>query len=161
MLLLIAYTFDLTSSKTQVPSVVLLLFFGWLVRQIAMLTGIEIPDLSVVLPVFGTIGLILILLESSMELELNHSKKKLILKSFFMALLPYVMLSFVLALAVSVLWQHNSSDRSFKCDTFMQPKQRHCHSQCKVFVGKEKRICYLRKQFFGYSRCTVLQSDAD
>ncbi len=98
VLLLIAYTFDLTSSKTQVPSVVLLLFLGWLVRQISMVIGIEIPDLSVVLPVFGTIGLILILLESSMELELNHSKKKLILKSFFMALLPYVMLSFVLAL---------------------------------------------------------------
>lgn len=97
VLLLVAYAFDLTSSKTKIPSVVLLLFLGWLVKQISIIIDITIPDLSIVLPVFGTIGLILILLESSMELELNRSKRKLILKSFLMALLPYVMLSFILA----------------------------------------------------------------
>jgi potassium/hydrogen antiporter len=97
VLLLIAYAFDLTSSKTRVPSVVMLLLLGWVVRQITSLLGLEIPDLTIVLPVFGTIGLILILLESSIDLELNPTKRKLILKSFFMALLPYVMLCFMLA----------------------------------------------------------------
>lgn len=34
VLLLIAYVFDLTTSKTKVPSVILLLLLGWSVRQL-------------------------------------------------------------------------------------------------------------------------------
>ncbi|HNW89893.1 MAG TPA: hypothetical protein PKN48_09535 [Bacteroidales bacterium] len=97
VLLLLAYAFDLSSSRTRVPAVVLLLLSGWLVRQGSIVLQINIPDLSIVLPVLGTIGLILILLESSMELELTRKKQPLIIKSFFMALLPYVALTFILA----------------------------------------------------------------
>jgi potassium/hydrogen antiporter len=97
VLLLIAYAFDITSSRTRVPSVILLLFLGWLVRQGAIVMDIKIPDLSIILPVLGTVGLILILLESSMELELTRKRRPMIVKSFFMALLPYVALTFGLA----------------------------------------------------------------
>jgi cell volume regulation protein A len=99
VLLLIAYVFDLTSSKTRIPSVILLLLLGWLVRQLVVAVNISIPDLTQLLPLFGTIGLILIVLEGSLELELNRSKAPVIGKSFIAALLPMLILSFFLAYA--------------------------------------------------------------
>lgn len=97
VLLLIAYVFDLTSSRTKVPSVILLLLLGWTVKQLAVWFGIQLPDFSPFLPVLGTVGLILIVLEGSLELELNKSKFGLIRKSFIGALLPMIALAFLLA----------------------------------------------------------------
>jgi potassium/hydrogen antiporter len=99
VLLLIAYVFDLTSSKTKIPSVILLLVLGWAVRQLTLLLDIHLPDFSPILPVLGTVGLILIVLEGSLELELNKSKFGLIRKSFFGALIPMIALAFLLAFA--------------------------------------------------------------
>ncbi len=97
ILLLIAYVFDLTSSKTRIPSVILLLLLGWVVRQLSIAIHIKIPDLSGLLPLFGTVGLILIVLEGSLELELNSSKTPVIKKSVIAALLPMLALAFLLA----------------------------------------------------------------
>ncbi len=99
VLLLIAYVFDLTSSKTKIPSVILLLLLGWTVRQLTVLLDIHLPDFSPILPVLGTVGLILIVLEGSLELELNKSKLGLIKKSFLGALIPMIALAFLLAFA--------------------------------------------------------------
>ena len=99
VLLLIAYVFDLTSSKTKIPSVILLLLLGWAVRQLTALLDIHLPDFSPILPVLGTVGLILIVLEGSLELELNKSKFGQIKKSFLGALIPLIALAFLLAFA--------------------------------------------------------------
>lgn len=99
ILLLIAYVFDLTASKTKIPSVILLLLLGWSVRQLTVLLDIQLPDFSPILPVLGTVGLILIVLEGSLELELNKSKIGLIRKSFLGALVPMIALAFLLAFA--------------------------------------------------------------
>ncbi len=96
-LILLAYIFDITSSKTKVPSVILLLLMGWLVKQISLSIGLSIPNLSPILPILGTIGLILIVLEGSLELELNASKFTLIKKSFAVALFPMLLLAFGVA----------------------------------------------------------------
>ncbi len=52
-----------------------------------------------ILPILGTVGLILIVLEGSLELELNRSKIKLINKSLWVALLPVFILAFLLDFA--------------------------------------------------------------
>jgi len=96
-LLLLAYIFDLTSSKTKVPSVILLLFLGFVVQRLAQLFKIDIPDLTPLLPILGTIGLILIVLEGSLELEFNKSKAPLIRKSFFASLFPMIALTALLS----------------------------------------------------------------
>ncbi|WP_186756594.1 cation:proton antiporter [Echinicola salinicaeni] len=96
-LLLIAYLFDYSFKKTKIPSVILLLLLGWLVKQGTMLFELDLPDLSNILPILGTTGLILIVLEGSLELELNKDKITLIKKSFFGALAPLLALSFLLA----------------------------------------------------------------
>lgn len=99
VLLLIAYVFDLTSARSKVPSVILLFLLGWAFKQLTVLLDIQLPDFSSALDVLGTIGLILIVLEGSLELEFNKSKLRLIRKSSFGALFPMLALAFILAFA--------------------------------------------------------------
>jgi potassium/hydrogen antiporter len=103
LLLLLAYVFDISSSKTKIPSVILLLILGWGVRQILSFFDVAIPDLTSVLPVLGTVGLILIVLEGSLELELSKSKIPVIGRSFALALLPMLLLSLALAYVFNYL----------------------------------------------------------
>lgn len=109
-LLLIAYVFDLTSSVTKIPSVLLLLLLGWLVRQVSQFMEMEIPDLARLLPFLGTIGLILIVLEGSLELEFNKSKKTIITKAFLLALIPMILL----ALFMAFMFHYLDENASFK-----------------------------------------------
>jgi cell volume regulation protein A len=95
--LLVAYIFDLTSSKTKIPSVILLLIVGWLSRQIFTTLDLSLPGFGSVLPILGTIGLILIVLEGSLELELNKSKIGLIKKSFLGSLCSMFAFAFLVA----------------------------------------------------------------
>lgn len=99
LLLLLAYIFDISSPLTKIPSVILLLLLGWLVRQTTDFFQLHIPDLNPLLPIFGTIGLILIVLEGSLELELNKSKISIIKKSSLNALVPMFVLAFLIAFA--------------------------------------------------------------
>lgn len=97
VLLLVAYVFDITSSKTKVPSVILLLLLGFCAKLITDALHISIPNLNPILPILGTIGLILIVLEGSLELEINQRKLPLIFKSSLVALLPLLIISFGIA----------------------------------------------------------------
>ncbi len=99
VLLLLAYVFDISSALTKIPSVILLLLLGWAVKQTVDLFNIHIPDLNPLLPILGTIGLILIVLEGSLELELNKSKLSVIKKSSLNALIPMFALAFLFAFA--------------------------------------------------------------
>lgn len=105
VLLLLAYVFDISSALTKIPSVILLLLLGWGVKQTVDLLNIHIPDLAPLLPIFGTVGLILIVLEGSLELELNQSKLAVIRKSSINALLPMFALAFLLAFAFQYFFQ--------------------------------------------------------
>lgn len=97
LLLLFAYLFDVSSARTKIPSVILLLILGWGVKQGANLFEISVPNLIPILPILGTVGLILIVLEGSLELELNKSKLKIIGKSSLMAIFQMLIISFGLA----------------------------------------------------------------
>lgn len=90
VLLLLAYIFDLSSKFTRIPSVVLLICLGMLLKFLSSLFNIKLPDLNSLLPILGSIGLILIVLEGSLELEVSRAKNGTILKSFLMALIPIV-----------------------------------------------------------------------
>lgn len=98
-LLLIAYVFDLTSASTRIPSVILLLILGYVCRQIADFFAFQIPDITGLLPIFGTLGLILIVLEGALELEFNKSKLKLIGITFIGSFASMMALSFIIAYA--------------------------------------------------------------
>jgi potassium/hydrogen antiporter len=91
--MLIAYIFDFTASKTKIPSVILLLILGYVVKEITYYLRLDIPNLQPVLPILGTVGLILIVLEGSLELEFNRSKVKVLKQSFLLAFVSLIVLS--------------------------------------------------------------------
>lgn len=92
-LILLAYVFDITSAKTKIPSVILLLILGWLVKEISFFIGLELPNMEPALPVLGTIGLILIVLEGTLELPFDRTKIRVLRQSFLMALVPMILLT--------------------------------------------------------------------
>jgi len=96
-LLLVSYLFELSSSRTKIPSVILLLALGWTAGYGLKLLHFQLMDLSSVLQFLGAIGLILIVLDGSLELELNKSKIPKIATSFWISLLPMIIMSFLLA----------------------------------------------------------------
>lgn len=98
-LLLLAYLFDVSAPKTKIPTVILLLLLGWGVQQTSIFLSIDIPNLEPILPILGTIGLILIVLEGALELELEPSKFEMIKKSTLLALIQMLVISFGLALS--------------------------------------------------------------
>lgn len=98
-LLLLAYLFDVSAPKTKIPTVILLLLLGWGVKSTSIILNIDIPNLEPILPILGTIGLILIVLEGALELELEPSKFEMIKKSTLLALIQMLAISFGLALS--------------------------------------------------------------
>lgn len=89
-IILLSYVFDLTSKKTKIPSVILLLVIGLGMRQLEIYLQLHVPDLKSVLPVIGTIGLILIVLEGSLDLKLTRSTLPIIKRTFLLSFFSFV-----------------------------------------------------------------------
>ena len=106
-LIILAYLFEITLAKFRIPSVIFLLFLGWTVRKIALYYDMVIPDLSGALAILGTVGLILIVLEGAMELELNKKKFTIVKKSFIVALFPMLGLAIITALLIHFIWGYD------------------------------------------------------
>src|SRR5690554_321771 len=96
-LLLFAYLFEITTSKVKIPSVILLLALGFGVKLLSTSLHIAMPNLNPILPVLGTVGLILIVLEGSLELEIDRTKLPFIFRSLAVSLLPLIILSLGIA----------------------------------------------------------------
>lgn len=84
----------------------MLLFMGlgWLLKVISSFWGFNLEGLDVFLPIFGTIGLVLIVLEGSLELEFHKNKKGAMLKSALLAVSPLVILSVGIALILTYVF---------------------------------------------------------
>jgi Kef-type K+ transport system membrane component KefB len=85
-LIIFSYLFDIFARRTKFPSVILLVFTGIVARGISSYYGYSNFDfLDSLVPVLGTIGLILIVLEAALELEIKKEKTSIIIKGFLAA----------------------------------------------------------------------------
>ena len=92
LLVVFSYLFDAIARKTKFPSVILLMFTGIIIRAITNLYGFtDFSFLDKVIPVLGTVGLILIVLEGALELDIKKEKLPIILKGFFAAALILIL----------------------------------------------------------------------
>jgi cell volume regulation protein A len=82
---IIAYVFDIVGRRLKLPSVVLLLAAGIAMRRILDGIGWTVPYLDSLLPVLGTIGLVLIVLEGALDLELGREKRSLVARTLGIA----------------------------------------------------------------------------
>ncbi|MBU0488909.1 MAG: cation:proton antiporter [Bacteroidetes bacterium] len=100
ILIIASYLFTVISNKLRIPSVILLLASGIIVRQVIDANGYELPDTQVFLEIFGIIGLILIVLEGALELKITKEKTRTIRKSFSSALFILLITTLFLALII-------------------------------------------------------------
>ena len=109
LIIILAYFFDITSRYSRIPSVILLIILGIIIRILVENTGLSIPDIGPILPVIGTLGLILIVLEASLDIRLEKKKFRLITRSVLSAIVLFVFFVAVLS-AVMVLLGHTLYD---------------------------------------------------
>ncbi|MBK8883284.1 MAG: cation:proton antiporter [Bacteroidales bacterium] len=97
VLVILSYIFDITSKYTKIPGIIFLILLGIGIQLVGKSTLIGIPNMKQILPVIGTLGLILIILEASLDLKLEKRKKALIRKSISSALILLVTFTAVFA----------------------------------------------------------------
>jgi hypothetical protein len=85
ILVIFSYLFDLFAKRTKFPSVLLLLGLGAGLRQLFLLFEIPLPRIDAMLPLLGSVGLILIVFEGALGLQFHRDKLKLIRQSFLSA----------------------------------------------------------------------------
>jgi len=147
VLILFSYLFEISANKTKFPTAILLLLLGFIVKIVGKEFNFQIPDLSPILPVLGTLGLILIVLEGSLELELNKSKITLIKNSFFIAILSVIIISISTSYIFSII--HNTNFKivlsnliplSIISSAIAVPSVKYLKSNDKAFITYESSI---------------------
>ncbi|WP_420152819.1 cation:proton antiporter [Siphonobacter sp.] len=103
-LILVSYLFNFITKKTNIPSVLLLISLGVGLRLFADSRGFYVGRVNDTLPVLGTVGLILIVLEGAMELELDRKKSKLIWQSLLAALGILLATAFTMATPLAIAY---------------------------------------------------------
>lgn len=100
VLVIFSYTFDVLARKTKIPSVLLLLASGMGLRYAAGYFGLPLRFLDSILPLLGTLGLILIVLEGALELKLDREKKTVIRQTLWAALSILLLTTAVVTAAI-------------------------------------------------------------
>lgn len=91
VIIIVSYFFNIISQKTNVPSVLMLIVLGILIKQGLAAMGQTTGNmLFSVLEILGIVGLIMIVLEAALDLHLTKEKWPTIWKSFSVALLSLV-----------------------------------------------------------------------
>lgn len=89
-IVLLSFLFDLVGKRLRIPAVVLLIISGIAARCVTDATGLQIEIPDQLLPVLGTFGLILIVLEGALDLELRREKIGLVARTFLCATLGFL-----------------------------------------------------------------------
>ena len=97
VIVIISFIFNHIANKTSVPSVLMLIGLGIIINY--TLKYIGVPELNLLggLEMLGIVGLIMIVLEAALDLELSKEKWPVLWKAFVSALVGIV--SYVLIIA--------------------------------------------------------------
>lgn len=97
IIVILSYIFDISGRYSKIPGVIFLILLGIAIQFMVKTANLSVPDLRPVLPVIGTLGLIMIVMEASLDLKLEKGKKRLILKSVFSAFILFAVFSAALS----------------------------------------------------------------
>lgn len=86
VLVILSYFYNLLSKRLNIPSVLMLIITGIVIRQVMNYLDIGRIDWFPYLEILGIIGLIMIVLEAALDLKLEREKMPLIGKSLLVAL---------------------------------------------------------------------------
>lgn len=106
-LVIFSYLFDLVANKTKLPSVLLLLLLGIGLRLLLDNLDLHTFNFLRILPTLGTVGLILIVFEGSLELKYDKAKNKIIKGAFLSAI---VILLVTVSVITFIIYQITKQD---------------------------------------------------
>ncbi len=95
---LASYLFNFISEKLKIPSVILLMGTGLALRYASEYFQFDVPPMRNALEFLGVLGLIMIVLEGSLDLKISRRKAGLIFRSLFAAV------AVLLATSCSIAW---------------------------------------------------------
>lgn len=108
---IVSYFFEIFAKRTGIPSVLFLILLGIVLNRMAVLFETPAIDYLQLIPVVGTVGLILIVFEGSLEIEYSREKKKL----FVMVLLVSFVLMSATAVCMAILLRHRTGLGFYQC----------------------------------------------
>ena len=105
-IIIISFFFNIFAKKTNIPSVLMLIALGVVIQEFGADHGkfdIEKFAKLSTLEIVGNIGLVMIVLEAALDLKLEKEKTKLIINSFFVALIALIVSSVGIAFIIHFL----------------------------------------------------------
>ena len=100
VIIILSYLFNVIAKRTNIPSVLMLIVLGVVIHQGMMHFGLSKDPLMPALEVLGNVGLIMIVLEAAIDLELKREKWPIIWKSLLIALLALIGSAFACAFII-------------------------------------------------------------
>lgn len=110
--IIVSYLFTLLSKYTKIPSVLLLIAMGLIIKSISPVYNIPLIDVTAPVRIFGAVGLIMIVLEAALDLKVSRGKFKLIRNSLSSALMVFLFSVVSIGFLISTLLEEPLS-RSF------------------------------------------------
>ncbi len=105
VIIIISFFFNMLAKRTNIPSVLMLISLGLGIQILLNYYGIE-PEYFNTLEVLGIIGLIMIVLEAALDLELKREKLSIIWKSLLIALVSLGLSSILIAFIIQMFIQN-------------------------------------------------------
>ena len=147
-IVVVSYLFSIISNYLKIPSVLLLLAAGIVVRAIADAQGWTLLIPAETVEFLGVIGTIMIVLEAGLDLKLDRKKTRLISSSFLSAFFILI-LSMTAVSTVLYFWLHEpvrscivySIPLSIMSSSIVLPSLHH-------LTERKKRVSRLRSIFF-------------
>lgn len=97
VIIISSYFFGEISRKTNIPSVLMLLALGMILRQVLITTMGKVIDLLPLLELLGIVGLIMIVLEAALDLDLCRKKLPLLLRALWVSIVSLFISAFAVA----------------------------------------------------------------
>ncbi len=106
--IIFSHLFNIFSKKTNVPSVILLIILGIGVKYVMDYYGYNQDELIFgTLEILGIVGLIMIVLEAAIDLELTREKWPIIWKSLLVALISLVGCAFIISFIINQFFRED------------------------------------------------------
>ena len=90
--IILSFFFNIISKRTNIPSVLMLISLGIVIKLLMNMTSMRDKDLGIdsLLQILGNVGLVMIVLEAALDLKLERKKAGLLLQSFAVAAVSLV-----------------------------------------------------------------------
>ena len=103
LIIILSFIFNEVAKRTNIPAVLMLIVLGIIIQYSLKAVGGDMFNFLPLLEILGIVGLIMIVLEAALELELKRDKLIPILKSLAIALIGLVASTFIAAVILKAL----------------------------------------------------------